>query len=150
MSTRTGSRRFSCEHLDSLLEGMGLRRHADTADHDRAAQFPAVSEPLHLDADLLRQFPGRRQHQGPRPVLALEPFDDRQHERERLARPGRRAADDVLPRERGRDRLRLDRRRSLEAGPPERGEALLRKPEVAELHRRTVPRSGGERIQPFH
>ncbi len=47
----------------------------------------------------------------------LDPLDDRQGERRRLARAGLRLADHVLAREQDGDRLRLDRRGFLEAQP---------------------------------
>ena len=78
-----------------------------------------AAEPLELLADLEGELARRREHERARAGLAGEPVDDGQEEGGGLAGAGRGGADDVLAGERGRDGLRLDRRRVLEPGAVE-------------------------------
>ena len=131
------------DDLHAALERLDLGPHADTADHDGAAQVASVGESFHLGADLQRQLARRRQHQGARAVLSLEPVEQRQDECQRLPRARRGGTDHVLPLQGRGDRLRLDGRRRFEAGPPERREGFLGKSKLRERHESPPAREEG-------
>jgi hypothetical protein len=91
-----------------------------------------LAEPLELARDLERELARGREDQRARAGPAGEALDDREEERGGLAGAGRGDADDVLARERRRDRLRLDRRGVLEARALERVEGLRGELQIAE------------------
>ena len=95
-----------------------------------------MAEALDLLVDLQRQLPGRCQHQRAGAVLSLQPLEDREHERQRLAGAGRRRTDHVLALQRRRDGLCLDGRGRLEAFPLQSGERLLRQAQSGKRHLR--------------
>src|SRR5207302_8695433 len=104
--------------------------------HCGAAQVMPMAEALELLVDLQRQLPGRCQYQRAGAVLSLEAFEDREHERQRLAGAGRRRTDHVLALQRRRDGLCLDGRGRLEAFPLQSGERLLRQAQSGKRHLR--------------
>ena len=101
-------------------------------DHPRPA---GLAGRLQVIGDLNRQFPGGDDDQGPgvaraRGRLAVQPLQQRDAERQRLARAGPGLADDVLAGQRDGQDQRLDREGG---GDPLGGQALADRPGDAEV-----------------
>ena len=103
------------DQVDAAAQRLDLRAFADAAEDRRVAQrqMPAVGADVLFD--LRDQLARRRDHQHAHACAVGrrrgQPFEQRQHERRRLAGAGLRDADDVAAGEDHGNRLRLDRRR---------------------------------------
>src|SRR5437667_1933946 len=122
------------DDIDARSEGVFLWCHSDAAVNGVSAGPRAFREAAQGDLDLGRELPGRGEDEGARPAGCLfeKPLEDRKEKGGRLARTGLGCPDHVPSGEDWRDRLTLNRRRSLVAeavdGPhEERVEAELRK-----------------------
>ena len=104
------------QHVDTAPERVFLRPHADPAEDGGAGQRRVNRHVVHALMDLRRQFAGRRQDEGTRgaPRLRHQLMEDRQQERVRLAAARHGAGQQILPLERRRDGIGLDRRRARE------------------------------------
>ena len=126
------------EDVDALFKGADLRRMTDAAIDERMADAEKAAILTQLGVDLDRQFAGRSENQSAH-ALRLEPFratrellQEGKPEGCGLARSGLRDAEHVATFEKGRDGLRLDRRRGHETRLAERaqqrfGESQIRK-----------------------
>ena len=103
------------EHdVDALAERLHLRVLADAAEDGAGAQAVHRGERRQRGVDLGDQLAGRGEDQGTRALRRttgagrVQPGDERQQERERLAGAGAAAAEDVAPAEGVRQRRGLD------------------------------------------
>lgn len=102
-----------------------LQVHRRTADQHRRAESQAAADAVQRLIHLDRELAGR-EHDKPHALRDGEPLEHRDAEREGLSRAGLRHADDVLPLDRDRDGLLLDRRRHGEVKLVEGVEKLRR------------------------
>ena len=130
------------QDIDALLDRAHLRTLPDAAEDDREADRRVPSVAREALRDLRRELTGGGEHErlgtaSDRQLcaardLAEQSVQDRQRERGGLAGAGLRDAEHVLELERGRDRLRLDRRGELVAIGDERVEDRRRELEARE------------------
>ena len=126
------------DDVDAAGEGadLGAPRHA--AEDEEGGKPGAAGHRPEACLDLDREFAGRREDQRPAglgrhaPGHVEELVQDRQREGRGLAGAGLGDAEDVAAGELRRDRLGLDRRRRVEAGPGEAVEERLGEAEVRE------------------
>ena len=130
------------EDIDALLDRADLRALADAAEDHGVAERRVTAVAREALGDLRRELTRGREDERLR--LAAERgaraarqareqvVEDRQRERGGLAGAGLRDAEDIALGERGRDRLRLDRRGALVAVGDERVEDRLRELELCE------------------
>ena len=124
------------DDVDAAAERVLLRPHADAAEDRGGGQRRVHGEVVQVFDDLRRQLARRRQHERARRAARLvdQLVQDRQEERGGLAAAGHRAGEQVLPGERRRNRVGLDRGR---AGETEIFQALQQagmKSEMGEWH----------------
>jgi len=100
--------------------------------------------PRTCEAYLQRELARGREHERLRGLLRhVEPVQDRECERRRLAGAGLREADDIPAGQQRGDRRRLDRGRRLVADVAQSLEYRIAQSEVGEGHRRGLRRSLG-------
>ena len=101
------------DNLCDQAHALELRVFAHAADNGRGADARALGHERESFVDLHGEFAGRREHERLRTGgqgLLREQFENRQGERKGFARTGLRRGENIAPFERGRDRLRLNRR----------------------------------------
>src|SRR3954471_19585960 len=110
------------DHVDTGGQGLHLRVLADAAEDGGGAHAERPGQRLHDGEHLVGQLAGRHEHEragalrGPAAVGGREPGDQRQAEREGLARASAPAAEDVAPGEAVGQRGDLDGQRRGDAG----------------------------------
>ncbi len=98
------------DDVGAVLQGAGLRFHADAAVHRGALQVGVAPVGADTRHDLLGELTGRHEDQRAQHAACpgLEALQDRQHERRRLPGAGLGGPDQIAAREGQRDRFRLD------------------------------------------
>ncbi len=141
--------RRSDEDVDAVLDDALLARHRHAAEDDRRGQLGAAAVGAEALFDLARQFAGGRQDQRAAAaargglLVGGETLDHRQRERRCLAGAGLGDSENVAARENRRNRLHLDRSRTLVAFFGERVEDGLGEPEFVEIVQDLVFRMRG-------
>ena len=128
------------EDVGAATQVVDLRAHAGAAEDGGDVQAQVAAVGLDAVGDLHREFAGRRQDQRARLARAVgrrllrQPLQQRQRERGGLAGAGLRAAEQVVPGQRQRNRLQLDRRGRGVAVFGERAQQRGRQPECFKRH----------------
>jgi len=122
----------SCDQDLGILGLPRLAAHRHAAVDRLDPQARSGSRGTQLVRDLRRQFAGRNQHEGGGSAAGTCALDNREPERDRLARPGRRLGKHVAPGKRLGEHEPLDRERRLDAALGQRIHDLRAHAERAE------------------
>jgi hypothetical protein len=100
------------DDVDAAAERVLLRSHADAAVDRRSGYWRVERQRVEVLQDLRRELAGRGEDKCPRraPRPADQSMKDREQECRGFSAAGLRAGEEVASLERGRNRLRLDRR----------------------------------------